>query len=186
MLVVTPKVAIERTRDETLEGDIGEQERDEMMAFWRETKGLRPVKPFQWFPIKNEHNGVERDSNLKRTIFCATSGHTGTKLLTRILKTCSGVYSIHEPNKVENSLAGPYLGMANDYPMNKTVQNRSHKINLIRNGLKRGKVYAETSNMFIKTFYDLVLSQEDFDVDIVILRRSLPKVFRSRTHIKTK
>lgn len=70
--------------------------------------------------------------------------------------------------------------MANNYFMNETIVNRSHKLRLIREGLAKGKVYAETSNMFIKTFYDLVLAEEEFDVDIVILRRNLPKVFRSR------
>lgn len=153
-----------------------------MTTFWSESQKIRPVKPFKWFPIKDKSN-TPRDGSLKRTIFCATSGHTGTKLLTKILKSCQGVHSIHEPNKVENSIAGPYLGMTNDYLMNETFLNRSHKLKLIKDGFNKGSIYAETSNMFIKTFYDIVLSEKEFDVDIVILRRNLPKVFRSRKNI---
>ena len=156
-----------------------EKDLKEATIFWSEAENIKPAQPFQWFPIKDISNAY-RDPGLKRTIFCATSGHTGTKLLTKILKTCKGVYSIHEPSKVELSIAGPYLWMTNEHPMNETFSNRSHKLKLIKDGFKKGNIYAETSNMFIKTFYDIVLSEKEFDVDIVILRRNLPKVFRSR------
>lgn len=171
--------------EEDDENDFGEikpltsKDIGEIITFWSEMQDVKPAEPFRWFPLKDVSN-VRRNSSLKRTIFCATSGHTGTKLLTKILKTCPGVYSIHEPKTVDLSIAGPFLWMTNEFPMNETFKNRSHKLDLIKEGLQKGEIYAETSNMFIKTFYDIVLADESLDVDIVILRRNLPKVFRSR------
>jgi hypothetical protein len=40
------------------------------------------------------------------------------------------------------------------------------------------EIYAETNHMFIKTFFDVVLA-EFSNVDVVILRRSLPHVLKS-------
>ena len=78
-------------------------------------------------------------------------------------------------------MKGEWLAMTNERPMKETLEQRRVKMNAIKEyvtgGAGAGKVYAETSNMFIKTFWDVVISEaSDFNVDVIALRRHLPRV----------
>lgn len=69
--------------------------------------------------------------------------------------------------------------MTNNYPMNATKKERGIKLTSIREYLKtkgKGTIYAETSNMFIKTFWDVIADADDAIVDVIALRRYLPHV----------
>ena len=72
--------------------------------------------------------------------------------------------------------------MANSFPLKQTKKQRSIKLTSIREYLKgkaKGTVYAETSSMFIKTFWDVVTDAPDVNVDVIVLRRYLPHVLIS-------
>lgn len=76
-------------------------------------------------------------------------------------------------------MKGEWLSMANDFPLEHTKKQRSIKLSSIREYLKgkpKGTVYAETSSMFLKTFWDVVTDAPDVNVDVIVLRRYLPHV----------
>jgi hypothetical protein len=71
--------------------------------------------------------------------------------------------------------------MINDNPYADSFHERYIKNHAIKNKLLRlpkGTIYCETNHMFIKTFFDVVLS-EFKKVDVIILRRELSLVLKS-------
>jgi hypothetical protein len=88
------------------------------------------------------------------------------------------VKSYHEPKP---QMIGNYLHMINDKPYAESFHERHIKNYAIKKLLLRfpkGKIYCETNHMFIKTFFDVVLS-EFKKVDVIILRRELSLVLKS-------
>jgi hypothetical protein len=119
----------------------------------------------------------KRDSG-HRLIFCINSGRSGSNYLAEILGSAAEVTSFHE---AEPHMNGRYLDMVNRYPYRETFRKRQIKSAAIRKILHRfppRQVYCETNHMFIKTFFDVILS--DFkNVEVVILRRELALVLKS-------
>jgi len=114
----------------------------------------------------------------RHLIFCISSGRAGSRYLAELLGTACGVRSFHEPDP---SMSGEPLHLINTLPIEASRQARRVKACAITDTLRSMQpleVYAETNHMFIKTFYDVVLT-EFSNVDVVILRRSLPHVVKS-------
>ena len=76
---------------------------------------------------------------------------------------------------------GRYLEMAMNRPLDESYNRRRIKllgINRTLSRLDRDSIYVETSHMFIKSFYDVVLDYYE-NVEVIILRRPLHKVLKS-------
>ena len=114
----------------------------------------------------------------RRLIFCINSGRSGSKYLAQLLNTARDVVSFHE---AKPDMSGDPLRMINTLPLEATREARRIKAVAIAECLRSMRpheIYAETNHMFIKTFFDVVLA-EFSNVDVVILRRSLPHVVKS-------
>jgi hypothetical protein len=111
-------------------------------------------------------------------IFCINSGRAGSKYLAALLGTASGVYSFHEP---EPQMIGNYLRMVAEKGCEATFALRrikSKAIVKIASRFPDRSVYAETSHMFIKTFYDVVLHDLE-NVVVIHLQRDLLQTLKS-------
>ena len=105
--------------------------------------------------------------------------HSPPFFLVDLLSTAKGVDS---DQYRDPEMKGEWLAMANSFPLKQTKKQRSIKLTSIREYLKgkaKGTVYAETSSMFIKTFWDVVTDAPDVNVDVIVLRRYLPHVLIS-------
>jgi hypothetical protein len=114
-----------------------------------------------------------------RLLFCIGSGRSGSNYLARLLKTAEQVTASHEPNP---RMIGKYLDLVNKYPYSESFEERRRvKSSAVRRALHKlpeGEVYCETSHMFIKTFFDVVIN--DFQqIEVIILRRELALVLKS-------
>jgi hypothetical protein len=113
-----------------------------------------------------------------RLIFCINSGRCGSEYLAKLLGSAKDVKGYHE---AVPRMIGQYLHMINDHTYAESYHERLIKNYAIKNRILRyskGEVYCETNHMFIKTFFDVVLS--DFKkVDVIILRRELSLVLKS-------
>eukprot|EP00727_Mastigamoeba_balamuthi_P009052 m51a1_g477 hypothetical protein (523) ;mRNA; r:199887-201727 len=104
------------------------------------------------------------------------------RFLAKLLGAAADVSALHEPKSIEAAMIGDQLRVCNDLPMNSSAAARAAvKIAAVEEHIKSRpcRLYAETNHMFIKTFYDVVVAREEWDVDVVVLRRSLPLVVRS-------
>jgi hypothetical protein len=112
-------------------------------------------------------------------IFAASSGRVGTKYLCHILGTASNSFSYHEPDPQMN---GKYVDLITSHSYIETYEQRKEaKIPILKKHLSEhpDKVYCETSHMFIKTYFDIVLDEFKEDVQVIILRRDLPNTLKS-------
>eukprot|EP00931_Biecheleriopsis_adriatica_P034085 TRINITY_DN19724_c0_g1_i1.p1 TRINITY_DN19724_c0_g1~~TRINITY_DN19724_c0_g1_i1.p1 ORF type:complete len:653 (+),score=114.68 TRINITY_DN19724_c0_g1_i1:87-2045(+) len=115
----------------------------------------------------------------KRAIFCATSGHTGTHLLTSLLEMFEDTLSEHEPEP--RMLLDKYKGALPET----RAEREKEKLNFIVNKINKSPnktVYAEMSNMFIKTFWDLDFYSHFDSVHVIILRRWGPAVVQAHVN----
>ena len=123
-------------------------------------------------------NLIKFNSNQHRLLFCINSGRSGSNYLSRILGTANEIRSYHE---AEPTMTGEYLHMINTAPYSASFYRRKIKskaINRILRELPPEGIYCETSHMFIKTFFDVII--ENFKhVEVIILRRELPLVLKS-------
>ena len=118
------------------------------------------------------------DFKQRRCIFCVNSGRAGSRYLAEILNTAKGVRAFHEPAP---TMTGCYLKMINLSEYRETRTERKIKWAAIRKTLgqmRRDEVYCETSHMFVKTFFDVVV-EELSNVEVIILRRDLSSVLKS-------
>ncbi len=118
-------------------------------------------------------------SNTK-CVFCINSGRVGSQSLAELLNRVMGVAAYHEPYPQINGMNVFY---ANEMALNKSKEKRWYKTEEIAkkiffNYFRLKKVYVETSNMFIKTFYDVVLDYFK-NIEIIVLRRDFIKTLRS-------
>ena len=114
----------------------------------------------------------------RRLIFTISPGRAGSEYLATLLNTANNVSAYHEPLPRMN---GGYLDMAMNRPLGSSYGKRRTKLLGINHTLARldsKTIYAETSHMFIKSFYDVVLDYYE-NVEVIVLRRSLPKVLKS-------
>ena len=129
------------------------------------------IKPIQHF-INNQ-----RIAN-HRLIFCINSGRAGSNYLSELLATAEEVVSYHEAHP---RMTGDYLTLINQKDYAKSFAKRKFKSSGIKDlllGFPDNKIYFESNHMFIKTFFDVVI-QEFSKVEVIILRRYLPKVLKS-------
>lgn len=114
----------------------------------------------------------------RRLIFTISPGRAGSEYLATLLNTAKNVSAYHEPLPRMN---GGYLEMAMNRPLAGSFGKRRIKllgINRVLSRLDRKTIYAETSHMFIKSFYDVVLDYYE-NVEVIVLRRPLPEVLKS-------
>lgn len=114
----------------------------------------------------------------RRLVFAISPGRSGSAYLARLLDATANASAAHEPRPRMN---GGFLRGLDDARLAATYDRRRVKIvQLLRalRSLPADFTYVETSHMFVKTFYDVVL---DFfeDVQIVHLRRDTAEVIRS-------
>lgn len=119
-------------------------------------------------------------SHTNRLIFCINPGRSGSEYLKRLLGSALDVTAFHEP---EPTMSGPFVNMVMAHPQKQTIEQRrikAHAIQRILNRLPPGQVYAETSHMFIKTFYDVILDAfPSKSITVIILRRDPTRVLKS-------
>ncbi len=86
--------------------------------------------------------------------------------------------SFHEANP---TMTGEYLQAVAQASYSESFKKRKIKCKAIKRTLKKnpdGKIYCDTSHMFIKTFFDVVLN--DFQqTEVIILRREMAAVLKS-------
>lgn len=115
-----------------------------------------------------------------KLVFSINSGRSGSQYLSQLLGTAKRVCAFHE---AEPTMSGPFLQMVCQHGLRPTFAARSVKAQEIHNIITRlspGTLYAETSHMFIKTFFDVVMQHfGERVVQVVRLRRYLPAVLKS-------
>lgn len=129
--------------------------------------------------IQKIQHSINRNKILNhRLIFRINSGRSGSNYLSELLGTAEEVISYHEPSP---SMTGDYLRMINKFDYATSFSKRRLKSSTIKDILLKipdGKIYCETNHMFIKTFFDVV-TQDFPKIEVIILRRYLPKVLKS-------
>ena len=114
-----------------------------------------------------------------RLIFCINSGRSGSNYLSDILDSALEVNSFHEPSP---TMAGDYLNIIEKYDYKQSFRKRYFKVYSIKETflhLPDKTVYCETNHMFIKTFFDVVIHGFPGQIEVIRLRRYLPKVLKS-------
>jgi hypothetical protein len=121
----------------------------------------------------------------RRLVFTLSTGHTGTLWLAQVLKCskCTGVVE-HEPPPGLGSF--PYV-LREGREATKAAR-RQEKIPELEKSLQVDQlIYAETSHMFVKAWWDVItewLARVDpngslYDVHFVVLRRNISSTIRS-------
>lgn len=114
----------------------------------------------------------------RRVLFCINPGRSGSAYLAALLGTSPDVRAFHEPVP---RMTGYYLDVALRRPMAASFRLRQIKLLGVTAALARmppAQMYAETSHMFIKTFYDVVMEYFSRPV-VVVLRRDPVKTLKS-------
>lgn len=114
----------------------------------------------------------------RRLIFCISPGRSGSGFLARLLGRSGDVVACHEPKP---QMTGSLLYAAVGKPLQESFNRRQIKLIGINRQLLRMKesmTYVETSHMFIKSFYDVVLDYYR-NVTVIVLRRDMSKVLKS-------
>eukprot|EP01102_Stenamoeba_stenopodia_P003680 TRINITY_DN13838_c0_g1_i1.p1 TRINITY_DN13838_c0_g1~~TRINITY_DN13838_c0_g1_i1.p1 ORF type:complete len:378 (-),score=58.37 TRINITY_DN13838_c0_g1_i1:35-1168(-) len=164
-------------------------------AWWYDsTYSLQPRKTTK--PLENRVRSQEDDETTlkipkKKYIFCINPGRSGSQYLSLLLREAR-INSFHEP---EPRVTGEFLQTVLEQGINHTTQLERvlPKVQALLAVWKEIKneerwmyqyVYAETSNMFIKTWYDVIdyINQfpGEWEFRIIILRRYLPLVVKSQ------
>jgi hypothetical protein len=109
-------------------------------------------------------------------VFSINTGRTGSGYLAHVLSLASGELSVHHEQKP--NMAGHILIDVRQHGLDATYHSRfMKKVPALRKALVdgKGRVYVETSHLFIKSFYDVVMTEfyerRKCDVRIVVLRR---------------
>ncbi|MBT3670472.1 MAG: hypothetical protein HOA61_01920 [Bacteroidetes bacterium] len=118
------------------------------------------------------------DNNLKY-IFCINSGRVGSEYLAKLLDSAENCIGFHEPKP---KMIGVYTKLVKHFPYSWSKPIRVLKINKIKKRFSvlrmNENVYAETTNMFIKTFSDV--AGENFkNINVIFLKRKLIFVLKS-------
>ena len=110
-------------------------------------------------------------------IFSINTGRAGSKYLFDILSTAKDVWADHEP---EPKMTGDILKLVENNIYKESYKTRIYKTNAIKEILIASSysTYIETSHMFIKTFFDVVISELQ-NVKIVFLKRNLVDTLHS-------
>jgi hypothetical protein len=111
-------------------------------------------------------------------VFCANSGRAGSAFLAQLLGQSPSVMASHEPRP---RMTGSYLRMVRERPMKEHLGRRALKVWAVDRRVRHlpsETLYVETTNMFIKTFWDVALMSWEH-VHIVALRRDPVKTLKS-------
>jgi len=110
-------------------------------------------------------------------IFSINTGRAGSKYLSAILATAKEVWAEHEP---EPKMIGGVLKLVEDSNYIESYKARVYKTEAIKKILKDSSfsTYIETSHMFIKTFFDVVINELQ-NVKVVFLKRNLVDTLHS-------
>jgi len=110
-------------------------------------------------------------------IFSINTGRAGSKYLSDILSTAKEVCANHEPDP---KMTGSILKLVENNIYKESFQSRIFKTKSIQEILitSSHSTYIETSHMFIKTFFDVVINELQ-NVKIVFLKRSLVDTLHS-------
>ena len=114
----------------------------------------------------------------KRFIFSINSGRAGSQYLSELLNTAPEVKSFHEPAP---NMTGPYLDFISSAPYSASYSERKIKAQAILKEVSKAEfpeVYAETTHMFIKTFFD-VLVDSLTNIAVIHLRRKMLSTLKS-------
>ena len=145
----------------------------------RKSYNLFPINRINSKIIKPIQHFINKKKIINhRLIFCINSGRSGSNYLSELLGTAEEVISYHEAHP---RMTGDYLTLINQEDYAKSFAKRKFKNSGIKDlllGLPDNKIYFESNHMFIKTFFDVVI-QEFPKVEVIILRRYLPKVLKS-------
>jgi hypothetical protein len=115
----------------------------------------------------------------KRLIFCINSGRCGSQFLASLLGSCANVTASHESMPF---MTHDIIDLVNTKDYHQTFWARSFKAGFIRRSLSNlpaRAIHCETSQMFIKTFFDIAICAFPGQVEVIILRRYLPAVLKS-------
>jgi hypothetical protein len=124
---------------------------------------------------------------MRKFVFSISSGRAGSKYLSTLLDTAANASAFHEPYP---DMAGCRVSM---FPAtHKTLLNsllylpvyaaKYTKVRAIKKTLQTlpaDHIYIETNHMFITSFYDAVMNHFKQNLDVILLRRYLPKVVKS-------
>jgi len=116
---------------------------------------------------------------MSKYVFSINSGRSGSKYLYTLFTKAKDTAAFHE--------APPVMANDNimkqicDKPYRDSYDLRSKKVDAIKKAMVGYSNYAEANHMFIKTFFDVVVDDDEFkdDVSVVILRRKIPLVVKS-------
>lgn len=123
-------------------------------------------------------DGVAERVSGRRVAFVVSSGRAGSGFLAGRFSGHPAVVSAHEPRP---RMTGPFLRMAMERPLEETARWRAIKIAGVNATLLRhphAGLYVESSHMFCKSFWDVILGYYR-SVDVVVLRRDPASVLRS-------
>lgn len=123
---------------------------------------------------------------MDRAIFSINSGRSGSRYLSRLLGSANNVAAFHE---ADPDMAGRYVKWFPSAELTPkqmllaapVYAQKLRKIVAIRRAMKgqpAGQIYAETNFQFILSFYDVAMRFFP-SVDVVLMRRYLPKVLKS-------
>lgn len=105
-------------------------------------------------------------------IFCISPGRSGTKYLSQLLDTAEEVVAFHEKRPL---MSGKYLELIINHPYEYSYQERMIKVDQVVKDSKH-HIYAETNNMYIKTFFDVTAH---LNPKVIILKRPIKQILKS-------
>ena len=124
--------------------------------------------------IYKKLNNLNENILNKKVIFVISTGRAGSEFLAKILGKCEAVISKHEPFPRIN---GKYLTCSEK----KRIYGSLMKFCVVYTILEKNKnidVYAETSHMFIKTFYREICSRFT-NITVINLQRDPERILKS-------
>ena len=162
-------------------------EGEQRKAAWNTMMDSRPNLPIKWPGTTPKK--FWRQNRVSRTIFGVSTyafHRVHSLQLAKMLQCVNRLYTIHEPMKHNSAMAGDVLQLTNNYMLNETKKLRMFKIDEIRETMidneEKYPVYSEVNMMFLKTFWDIVIDQEDFEIDVILMRKNFFSAIQSCNH----
>lgn len=122
--------------------------------------------------------------SLKKVVFCATTGRSGTDHVARVLDSHSGIVARHEPNP-------SFFGLPNiaanegDDSICRELWLREKRSQVVRAAVDTGsQYYVETNHLFLKTFADCAVREFKGRIMVLHIRRSPVGVANSLYQLK--
>lgn len=115
---------------------------------------------------------------MSKLVFVISPGRSGTEYLAELFGTASNSIAFHEP---QPSMDKEIIQLVNECEYHTTFLQRRIKADAIEKILLEnpGKIYCETSHVFIETYFDVVIDRFYDQVEIVVLRRDPIAILRS-------